>query len=370
MLDRPLYRNSFSTAAMRRIWSEDETLASWIAVEQVLARCQSELGLIPQEAARRIGGISADQIDRNRLAGEMDLVGRPIVGLVGQMRGLVGDASAAYVHYRATTQDIIDTAMAMQMRDGLDEIVASIDRMVLRLEYLTEDHGDARMIGRTNGQHAVPMDFATRLLVWISELRRRRQALMEAAGRGLLVQIGGPVGDLGRYEGDTGPALKQKVAAALDLGTAEPHWQNARDGVADIVTALGALCASLCKIAHNVNLLASSDIGEVCEGHSDGRGASSSMAHKRNQRATEFGEAVARLGRQRSEQIQEVCLHQHERSGGVWIAEWMIVPEVFLLTSGALMWAERLFDGLQVDAHRMAANLQAHLDGLASSRSV
>ena len=166
-----------------------------------------------------------------------------------------------------------------------------------------------RMIGRTNGQHAVPMKFATRLEVWVVELARRRQALLEAAARGLLVQIGEPVGELARYEDGTGKTLKKMVATALDLGIAEPHWQNARDGVAYIVTALGAFCASVCKIAHNINLLASSDIDEVSERQMDGQGASSSMAHKRNQWATEFGETVARPGRQRSEQIHEVCMH-------------------------------------------------------------
>jgi len=205
--------------------------------------------------------------------------------------------------------------------------------------------------------------------VWIGELGRRRQALEEAAARGLLVQIGGPVGDLSGYDSESGAALKKSVASEFGLGIADPHWQNARDGVADIITALGALCAALCKIAHNINLLASSDIGEVAEGHTEGRGASSSMAHKRNQRATEFAEAVARLGRQRSEQILETGLHQHERSGGVWIAEWVIVPDVFLLSSGALMWAERLFDGLQVNDGRMTDTLRLHLEGLTEVQS-
>ena len=213
------------------------------------------------------------------------------------------------------------------------------------------------MIGRTNGQYAMPMSFATKLGVWSAELTRRREAIAQARGRGLLVQVGGLVGDLSAYEEGAGEALKCKMAKTLNLKTADPHWQNARDGLADIVTALGMLCATLSKICHNINLLSSSDIQEVHEGYAQGKGASSSMAHKTNQRASEFGEAVARLGRQRAEQIGELTLHQHERSGGVWIAEWIVVPEVFLLTSGALAWSERLFLDLNVDRAAMGRHL-------------
>lgn len=357
MLDWQLYRDSFSTGQMRQIWSEEATISAWIKVEQVLARCQADIGLIPLEAAARIEGLSVSDLDLAEMHDEMNLVGRPIVGLVNQMRNLVGANSAPFVHYRASTQDIMDTSLAMQMQHGLNEILSGLGRVLEQIEHHIDAHLDTMMIGRTNGQHALPIKVRTKLEVWQAELSRRKSMLEDVGARGLMVQIGGPVGDLSKYEGDTGQLVKACVAGALNLGSAEPHWQNARDGVADIVTACGALCASLCKIAHNVNLLSSSDISELSEGHEDHKGASSSMAHKRNQRASEFGEAVARLGRQRSEQIGELTLHQHERTGGVWIAEWMIVPEVFLLTSGALKWAEQMFATLTVHGDKMAQKI-------------
>ncbi|MCB2051928.1 MAG: hypothetical protein KDE63_10920 [Novosphingobium sp.] len=357
MLDWHLYRDSFSTLGMRQIWSEEATISAWIKVEQTLARSQAEVGLIPSEAAAKIESLSASDLDAAALLEEMKLVGRPIVGLVKQLRSLVGADFAAYVHYRASTQDIMDTALAMQMQQGLREVYAMLAQIAGHLQCHIAAHPDTMMIGRTNGQHALPILLKTKLEVWREELARRNAALVDAAGRGLMVQIGGPVGDLRKYEGETGQLVKTCVADALNLGSADPHWQNARDGVAEIVTACGALCASLCKIAHNVNLLCSSDIGEFLEGYGDRKGASSSMTHKRNQRASEFGEAVARLGRQRSEQIGEVTLHQHERAGGVWITEWMIVPEVFLLTSGALMWAEQMFATLNMRGDIMAQKI-------------
>ncbi|MCT4608394.1 MAG: lyase family protein [Pelagimonas sp.] len=342
---------------MRRIWSEASTISAWIKVEQTLACVQADVGLVPGETADALDGFCLGKLDQDRMREEMALVGRPIVGLVRQLREHVGEELAKFVHFKSTTQDIMDTALAMQMKLGLATVLNDLDQLVSSLTGLIDAHPETRMIGRTNGQHAVPMLLRTKFEVWRAELLRRRDVIVEAENRGTLVQVGGPLGDLSNYDDGSGAATKARMAEALGLGVAEPHWQNARDGVADIVTALGALCATICKIAHNINLLSSSDIGEVHECHENGKGASSSMHHKRNQRASEFAEAVARLGRQRSVQIGELTLHQHERSGGVWVGEWVVVPEVFLLTSGALSWAKRILSDLRIDKNRMKQNL-------------
>lgn len=352
MIDYMIYRDCFSSADMRAIWHEQATISAWLKVEQVFAEQQANAGLIPIEAGEAIHALSFDDLNQPALQAEMALVGRPIIGLVKQLRHLLPEY-AEHIHFRATTQDIMDTALAMQMKSGLNLIHDAIDRVIAEIERHIAEHPNTRMMGRTNGQHALPLHLATKLGVWRSELSRRAVALEAAAERGVNVQIGGPVGDLQSYEQGVGKKIKQQVANALGLGVIEPHWQNARDGVADIVSALGLLCGTLCKISHNINLLSSSDIGELVEVHFLGKGASSAIADKRNQRASEFGEAVARLGRQRAEQIGELTLHEHERSGGVWIGEWVVVPETFLFTSGALAWTERIFKALVVDREAM-----------------
>lgn len=352
MLDYGIYRDCFSSADMRSIWSEHATISAWLKVEQVLAAHQASAELIPTKAAEAIKAVSICDLNLAELQAEMMLVGRPIVGLAKQLRGLLPE-HAAHVHFRATTQDVMDTALALQMKLGLELIQSTLGDVTAAIDHHVSAHPDTMMMGRTNGQHAVPIRLATKLEVWRSELDRRLEALEDAAKRGLNVQIGGPVGDLRGYENGAGHQIKQDVALSLGLNAVEPHWQNARDGLADIVTALGALCGTLCKIAHNINHLSSSDIGEFSEVHETGKGASSAMAHKRNQRASEFGEAVARLGRQRAEQIGELTHHEHERSGGVWIGEWIVVPETFLLTSGALQWSEQMFKNLVADTDAM-----------------
>lgn len=346
MRDFMISRDCFSTEEMRCIWSETGTISAWLKVEQTLAECQAKAGIIPPEAAEAICAINVSDLDHEVLASEMLLVGRPIVGLVKELKRQVAE-KAEHVHHASSTQDIMDTAIALQMKHGLIELTKGLDRLVGLLNRHIETHPDKLIMARTNGQYAVPISLAMKLGVWRSELLRRKESLDQAALRGLNVQVGGPVGDLRGYDEDHGERVKTAVADALGLGTITPNWQSARDGIADVVTAIGTLSASLCKIAHTLNLLSSSDIAEVSETYTKGRGASSSMPHKKNQRASEFAEAVARLARQRSEQIGELTLHEHERSGGVWIGEWVVVPEVFLLASGAVMWSETLLRSIE-----------------------
>lgn len=358
MFDFRIYQDCFSTVSMRDIWSEQATIAAWVLVEQALAKSHAEHGLIPADAAKAIAGISTSDIDKEALAKDMVLVGRPIVGLVRQMRKLAGEYGP-HVHYKSTTQDIMDTALACQMKAGLNEILTQIQQVIDLIKQHIKDQPDTKIIARTNGQHALPMLLRTKLEVWVAELERRIAALNDAAQRGVNVQVGGPSGEVQGYDARIAQSVKHAVAVDLGLHSVNPHWQNARDGVADIVTALGILGGSLEKIAMNINLLSSSDIAEASEHYENGRGASSSMAHKKNQRASEFGEAVARSARQRAMQITDTMMHQHERSGGAWIGEWSLVPDVFLLTSGALNWCDQMFAGLQFDSVVMHSRIAA-----------
>lgn len=365
MLNCSIYQACFSTADMRKIWSEKKMIESWLDVEKLLAKCQAQQGLIPQTAASVLDDISIEQIDVVALQDKMQLVGRPIVGLVEQLRGLVGPQFSPFVHYLTTTQDIMDTACMLQMQAGLKAIDQQLNSVFKQLERHLHEQQNTTILGRTNGQHAIPLKFNTKIRVWMNELKRRKETLSFATKNGLMVQVGGPVGDLSKYPGSSGMLVKGSMAEQLEMGFAYPHWQNARDTIGDILNAIGALCASLCKIAHNINLLASSDIAEVSEGYEVGRGASSSMAHKKNQRASEYAEATARLARQRAEQFSELTLQQHERSGGVMIAEWLVIPEVFLLCSGALMWSEQLFTHLQIHEDVMQAHIDSYYAALA-----
>jgi len=354
-----LFRDLFSTQRMRAIWSDDEGIAAWLRVEQAIAAAQADLGLIDAATAQILLKITPDRIDRARLAEDALLVGRPIVGLVNQLRELVGPEATAHIHRGVTTFDLMDSALALHARDSLIEVDEGIDAILSRIETLNDSYGNLEMMGRSNHQHAVPMRFSTKLTSWSEELQRRRTALTQAAEAGIMVQLSGPVGELADWPVETATTLRANLAARLGLGAPNSHWQNARDGLAQIVLAAGLLGATLSRIGRNVNLLSGTDTGELREEHRAGQGASSAMAHKRNQRASEFTEGLGRSARQSSERIGETMLHDHERSGGALIAEWPVMPETFLYLSGALMWGARMFDRLIVDPARMAEKLSS-----------
>ena len=352
-----LFRDLFSTPQMRAIWSDGAAIATWLRVEQAIAATQADLKLIDADAARALATITCDQIDRVRLAEDALLVGRPVVGLVNQLRELVGPKFASHIHRGVTTFDLMDSAMILRTRDALTEIETGILANLMQIEELCDNHGALIMMGRSNHQHAVPMRFDTKLTSWREELDRRRVALKQASEAGLMVQLGGPVGELSDWPANTRIALRTGLAERLGLSVPASHWQNARDGMAQIVLAAGLLGATLSRLGRNVNLLSGTDAGEVREEHREGQGASSAMAHKRNQRASEFTEGLGRAARQSAERIGETMLHDHERSGGALIAEWPVMPETFLHLSGALMWSTQMFDRLIVDPARMAEKL-------------
>ncbi|MGB0893557.1 MAG: lyase family protein [Parashewanella sp.] len=341
---------------MNRIWSEDSTLEYWLYLEKLLAKHQAKLGMISSEAAAYLQAITLDSLDRHTLFDDMQLVGRPIIGLIKQIRSQLPNELRDQVHYGITTQDIMDTCTCLQIQQSIKQINETVNEIIRKLEVFKVNSTELKVIARTNGQYAMPIHLSQKFTVWQHELQRRMASINHSAQQHLWLQLSGAVGDSSEL-GINADKLKQTIAKQLKLTIMPPHWQNSRDGIADIISAVGLLCASLTKIAHNINLLSSSDIAEFKESFSYGKGASSTMPHKKNQRYSEFAEAIARLGRQHAEQINEHCLHQHERYGGVWISEWYVVPQVFMFTAGALKWTNKIFENLEINTDQLADNL-------------
>ena len=358
MCNSKLYANLFSTPEMRQVWSDSSMVAHWLQIEQTLVAVQAEMYLIPTEAANAISEVQVENIDLDLLAEHTMLVGRPIVGFVKQLREHVGEMHSSAIHFGTTTQDIMDTATVLQMRQGLDLIVHSLQKIITKIEVLAKQHLETPMTGRTNGQWALPITFGMKAKSWSEELNRRLAFIEECSKSGLQVQLSGPVGNFDRFDVKTGLKLREADPKRLGLLSKETSWQSCRDSIGDIVLSLGQLGTTIEKISRNINLLSSSEVGELYELPAGEKGCSSSMAHKRNQRCSEFGEAIGRLIRGRATQIGETAIQEHERSGGAWVSEWLIIPDIFLLSSGALYWMQNLFSNLQVDTSRMAENLE------------
>ncbi len=357
VFDSAIYRDAFGSEAMRAVFEDAALVARYVQIEIALATVQGVLGIIPAEAARTIAArADAKTLDLAKLKTETDLVGYPIVGIVHQMQKQCGDAGR-YIHWGATTQDIMDTATALQVQAALQLVSADLDAIGLSLAALADRHRATVMAGRTHLQHALPVTFGLKAAVWLSMIDRHRQRLLEITPRATMGQFGGAAGTLASF-GQEG--LKVHDALMIELGlTASPlPWHVARDGLTEAVAFLALVTGSLAKMALDITLMMQTEIGEVFEPFMPGRGSSSTMPQKRNPISSELIIALARSVRQDvGLMLDSLAGADHERATGPWHAEWMALPRAFIATGGALAHAKFLTSGLIVDTARMRKNL-------------
>lgn len=356
--DSEIFGALFGTEEMRTLFSDRQRVQSMLDVEAALARAEARLGIIPQEAAAAISAAaSADRLSINALAESTRLVGYPVVALVKELGRAAGTEAARYVHWGATTQDIIDTGLVLQMRRGLDLVESALAEIGRALADQAEAHRTVLMAGRTHLQHALPVTFGYKCAVWLAPLLNHAERLRELRRRVLTVQFGGAVGTLASL-GDKGRAVVTELAGELGLAAPIAPWHVSRDTVAEAACFLGLVCGSLAKFATDIILLMQTEIGEAFEPHQAGRGGSSTMPQKRNPVASEYVLAAARGVHALVPLMLNAMAQDHERATGPWQSEQLALPQIFVLTSGALMHAEGLAKGLTVDAERMRGNLE------------
>jgi 3-carboxy-cis,cis-muconate cycloisomerase len=357
VFDSAIYRDGFGSQSMRAVFDDVAAIGRYVQVEIALAKVEAALGLIPAEAAATIAAKSdAATMDLAKLKAETDLVGYPIVGVVHQMQKQCGDAGR-YIHWGATTQDIMDTATALQVQAALRLISADLDAIGSSLAALAHTHRATVMAGRTHLQHALPVTFGLKAAVWLSMIDRHRTRLGEITPRATMGQFGGAAGTLASL-GTNGLKVHDALMIELGLTAAPVSWHVARDGLAEAVSFLGLVTGSLAKMALDVMLLMQTEVGEVFEPFMPGRGSSSTMPQKRNPISSEYIVALARSVRQDvGLMLDGLAGADHERATGPWQAEWIALPRAFIATGGALAHAKFLASGLIVDAARMRKNL-------------
>jgi 3-carboxy-cis,cis-muconate cycloisomerase len=356
VFDSAIFRDAFGTPPMRAIFADEALVARYVAVEVALAAAEAKAGVIPKEAAEAIKR-AADPaaIDLAKLKAETDVVGYPIVGVVHQLAKQCGEAGR-YVHWGATTQDIMDTATVLQIKDALALVEADLAAIEAALAALARKHASTVMAGRTHLQHALPVTFGYKTAVWLSMIARHRQRLAELKPRVLVGQFAGAAGTLASL-GDKGLAVHDALMEVLDLARPSMPWHVARDGFAEVVCFLGLVTGSLAKIATDVMLLMQTEVAEAFEPFVEGRGSSSTMPQKRNPISCEMILAAGKIVRQQAGLMLDAMAADHERATGPWQLEWVAIPEAFLASSGALRQARFMLEGLTVDAPRMRRNL-------------
>ncbi|OKO78644.1 3-carboxy-cis,cis-muconate cycloisomerase [Bradyrhizobium sp. NAS96.2] len=356
VLDSVLFRDAFGTSEMREVFSDLRLIARYAEVEVALAKAEARCGVIPAQAAEEIAArTDVAAFDFDLLRQETDVVGYPILPLVHQMVKQCGEAGR-YVHWGATTQDIMDTAVVLQLRDGLKIVEDDISALRGILAGLSKKYRDTPMAGRTHLQQALPVTFGYKTAIWLAAFDRHAARLAELKPRVLVGQFAGAAGTLASL-GGKGFEVQQALCEELGLGVPVSTWHVARDGLAEAVNFLALVTGTLGKIALDVMIMASTEFAEVYEPFVKGRGASSTMPQKRNPISSELMLAAAKAVRQHAGLMLDAMVQDFERATGPWHAEWMAIPESFVLTAGAMHQAKFALGGLIVDEKRMADNL-------------
>jgi 3-carboxy-cis,cis-muconate cycloisomerase len=352
-----IFRDIFSTEAMRRIFADENRVQKYLDIEAALARAQARIGVIPQEACDEIcRHCTADQYDFAKLKVQTERIGYPVLPVVQQLVSLCRDGLGEWCHWGATTQDITDTATVLQIREALDLVEADIVGIADALAALAKRYRDTPMAGRSNLQQAVPITFGYKVATYLAAFERHRQRLKELRPRVLVGEFGGAAGTLSSL-GTSGLAVQAALMKELGLGQPEIAWHTVRDRIAEVGCFLGLVTGVCGKIAFDVKLMMQTEVEEVYEPFHEGRGSSSTMPQKRNPISCVYITATTSLVRQHVAALLDAMVEDHERATGPWEIEWIAVPEIFSLAAGALAQTRFMMSGLQVDEKKMRANL-------------
>jgi 3-carboxy-cis,cis-muconate cycloisomerase len=347
----------FASAAMQRLFADQALMQAMLDFEAALACAQARTGIIPENAADAISeSCKASLYDMGAIGRASRDAGNPAIPLVKALTAHVAEDARGWVHWGATSQDVIDTALMTMARDGLKLILADVTAAIRAGIALAETHKNAVMAGRTFLQQAVPVTFAFKAANWTAGLVGVRVSLIRNLEDNIALQFGGAAGTLSAL-GQDGMAVRAALAAALDLR--EPHmsWHSERSRFVEIATALGVASAVFAKIATDIMLMMQPEVAEAFEPAAAGRGGSSTMPHKRNP----IGAAAIRANHRRIAGLVATMLMageaEHERSAGGWGAEWQTFAEIFNLAGGSAGHLAEMLVGLELDPDRMRANL-------------
>src|SRR3954447_19347722 len=358
----PLLAPMLSSAAMHAVCDDAACLQNMLNFEAALARAEAATGVIPQSAAGPIAAACrAESFDLAALADASTRSGNLAIPLVKALTSNVAQQNAdaaRYVHWGATSQDVIDTATMLTLRAAIEILLGDIDRAVAGFAKLARQHRDTAVVARTWLQHALPMPFGLKLAEYAAALHRSRKRLQRLRTEALALQFGGAAGTLAAL-GDNGWLVAERLAQELKLPLPDAPWHAHRDRIAEAASVFAIVAGTSGKIARDVSLMMQTDVAEAFEPSGEGRGGSSTMPHKRNPVAAATALAAAAMAPNLAATLFAAQVQDHERSAGPWHAEWATLPSLLLVTSGALAAIVDIAEGMEVDVARMRVNLDA-----------
>jgi 3-carboxy-cis,cis-muconate cycloisomerase len=369
ILDSAVFRDIFTTPAMRAVWSDENRVQKYLDIEAALARAQAKLGIIPKNAAAEIvRHCDAAKFDMALLKEKTERIGYPVLPVVQQLVALCKGKLGEWCHWGATTQDITDTATIMQIRESLDLIEQDLVGTADALATLARKYRDTPMAGRSNLQQAVPITFGYKMATLLGAFERHRERLAQMRKRVLVGEFGGAAGTLSSL-GKDGLKVQALLMKELKLGQPDISWHTVRDRIAEVGCFLGLVTGTCGKIAFDVKLLMQTEVEEVQEPFHQGRGSSSTMPQKRNPISSVYITAQTAMVKQLVAALLEAQIEDHERATGPWEIEWIALPEIFMLSAGALAQTRFVVGGMQVNEKKMRENLDI-TNGLIMSEAV
>ncbi|MFI4978812.1 MAG: 3-carboxy-cis,cis-muconate cycloisomerase [Nevskiales bacterium] len=357
-----LLQDLFTTEAMREVFAPRMRVQRMLDFEAALACAEARCGVIPAEAAEPIGracvaeGFDLDALGTAAVGGGNLAI--PLVAALTARVAVENKEAAGYVHWGATSQDVIDTGLVLQLREGLRHIGDQLVALAGCAAALADAHRGTVMAGRTLLQQALPVTFGLKAAGWLDALIRHQGRISAIRENDLALQFGGAAGTLASL-GESGPAVAAALAQELQLMLPALPWHAQRDRLCEVATSLGLLTGSVGKIARDVALMMQTELGEALEPGAPGKGSSSTMPHKRNPVGCTVAVAAATRVPGLVSTMLSAMLQEHERGAGGWHAEWDTLPEIVLLASGALAHMTTVLKDLEVHPLRMRENLDA-----------
>jgi 3-carboxy-cis,cis-muconate cycloisomerase len=369
MIDSPFLQDLYGTDEMRTVFSAESLLQKWLDVEAALAQAEADFGVIPAQAAEEIARQArAERLDSARIKLWVDQTVHPIVPIIRALQAACQSDAGEYIHWGATTQDIMDTATILQIKEALRIFRKRLNELAAALASLARDYHDTLMPGRTHGQHALPITFGYKVAVWLAEVQRHITRLDQLEPRLLVGQLGGASGTLASL-GEKALPVQQRMMEILGLKPPLITWHTARDNLAEYASLLAMIAATLGKIAHEIISLQHTELAEVEEPFYLGKVGSSTMPHKRNPMVCEAIHALSRLVLRLAPSAWDAMIQEHERDWSSDHIEWAYIPEISIYTDGALSLTVGVISGLHVYPERMRKNLDL-TDGLILSEAV
>lgn len=367
VIDMIMMKNNFGTEAMRGVWSEDNRLQKHLDVEAALALAEGELGVIPQAAAETIASkAKSAYINLDELAASGAKLKHSLMPTINALQELSGE-DGEYVHFGATTQDIVDTGTMLQLKEAHEIFISELNEIARESARLAAAYRTTPMAGRSHGMQGLPTTFGFKMAVVLSEVLRHLDRLKEAEER---VFVGGIAGAVGTYAsfGEQGPAIEAAALTRLGLNTPDICWQSSRDRIAEYASIIGLISGTLGKVGNEFYNLMRTEIDEVEEPFTPGKIGSSTMPHKRNPAAFEGIASLTRPILANVSLIQQSTMVEHERDAMSWRGEWIALPEICIYLSSQLATTKAVLKGLVVKPKHMLRNLNLQGGLLLSER--